>query len=116
MDHTRDNPLKRFKAFWIALLLVFSFGVALLILRPFTHGDSNSAMTVTGKARLEVKAELDRAQDSALNAGALDEAISGQLESFSQNTPAKGAMPVPAATPAPAPMVDPAAETSPATE
>lgn len=114
MDHTRDNPLKRFKAFWIALLLVFSYGIALILLRPLTHGDSGSAMEVTGKARLEVKEELDRAQDSALDPDTLKKAIAGQVEAFPQNTQKKGAMPLPGA--APAPNGTGAAETPPAAE
>lgn len=112
MDHTRDNPLKRFKAFWIALLLVFSFGVALLLLRPLTHGDADTAPDVDGRARLEVKDEIDRAQSNALNEKALAAAISEQLKSFSQNTESKGAKPVPVA--APAVKEAPAADEAPA--
>jgi hypothetical protein len=108
MDHTRDNPLKRFKAFWIALLLVFSFGVALILLRPLTHQDGESAMDVTAKARLAVKQEVDRAQAEALDAGALQKAIDEQLKTFAQNTKSKGAMPVPGAAPAPAKPAEPA--------
>ena len=112
MDHTRDNPLKRFRAFWIALLLVFSFGVALILLRPLTHRDGESPMDVAGKKRLTVKGEIDRAQDDALNEEDLKKAFSSQLSSFSENTIGKGAMPVPGAAPAPAePMDDASAET-----
>lgn len=101
MDHTRDNPLKRFKAFWLANILVLSFGVALILLRPLTHMDSDTAMDVTGQARLEIKKEVDRGQSEALDSDALAKAVSEQLKTFGQNTAAKGAMPLPSAAPAP---------------
>ncbi|MGD1977776.1 MAG: hypothetical protein PVJ98_00135 [Akkermansiaceae bacterium] len=120
MDHTRDNPLKRFKAFWIALLLVFSFGVALILLRPLTHGDNDGAMDITAKGRLETKEAIDREQSQALNTEGLESAYAEQLKTFAENKMTKGAMPVPGAAPAPAPEAPagdkpaPEAETKPA--
>jgi len=108
MDHTRDNPLKRFTAFWIALLLVFCFAVALLLLRPLTHHDSVSADQIIAENRREVKREVDSAQSDALDQEALREAISSQLNSFAQNTVEKGSRMVP--TQAPAPSDSPDAE------
>lgn len=103
MDHTRDNPLKRFTAFWIALLLVFSFAVAMILLRPMTHHDSTSADEVISSNRLKVKREVDSAQDDALNSEALQEALTAQLKSFPENTVEKGSRAVPP-TGSPAPM------------
>jgi len=100
MDHTRDNPLKRFTAFWIAILLVFCFGVALILLRPLTHLDSESIAEIISEERLEVKRNTDLDQEEALNAEALEAALQDKLKSFDQNTVEKGAMPVPSATPA----------------
>jgi hypothetical protein len=108
MDHTRDNPLKRFKAFWIANLLVLSFGVALILLRPLTHMDADSAMDVAGKERLEVKKEVDRAQSEALKPDSLQAAMAEQLKTFQENTVKKGGRPVPSAAPAPVKDDEPA--------
>ena len=111
MDHTRDNPLKRFKAFWIANLLVFSFGVALILLRPLTHMDSDSATDVTAQARWEVKKEVDSAQKAALAPEALQAALAEQAKGFAGQAESKGAMPLPSATPPAAAAGDkPAAE------
>lgn len=103
MDHTRDNPLKRFTAFWITLLLVFCFGVALIILRPLTHSKAQTAYDLKSESKLEVKEEVDRAQESALNQAALKKAMAAQVSSFKQNVVAPGSMPVPGAAPAAAP-------------
>lgn len=110
MDHTRDNPLKRFTAFWIAILLVFCFGVALIILRPLTHAKAETAYEMKGKEKLEIKAEIDRTQKSALNRKALNSAIGQQVQSFSSNIETVGSMPIPGAAPAkePAPAETPA--------
>lgn len=103
MDHTRDNPLKRFTAFWIAILLVFCFGVALILLRPLTHRESDSAEDLVAAKRLEVKSDIDRAQAETLNDEALSKAVSEKLTSFAGDTVQKGAMPIPGTAPAPAP-------------
>lgn len=107
MDHTRDNPLKRFTAFWIAILLVVCFGVALIILRPLTHAKAQTAYDMKSEVRLEIKADIDRAQEDALNSEALQKAIDEQSKSFSNNTVTPGNMPVPGAAPAPAPADTP---------
>ena len=99
MDHTRDNPLKRFSAFWIAILLATSFGVALIITQPFAPGKTDKAYEMVGEGRLKIKDEIDRAQDDALNEAALAEALQAQAMSFDKNTESKGSMPVPGAAP-----------------
>ena len=99
MDHTRDNPLKRFSAFWIAILLATSFGVALIVTQPFAPDKTDKAYEMAGEGRLKIKDEIDRAQDDALNEAALAEALQAQAKSFDKNTESKGSMPVPGAAP-----------------
>jgi len=103
MDHTRDNPLKRFTAFWVALLLVTAFGIACIILRPITHARVDSAMEAAAEDRRALRAEVDNAQDKNLNQDALDEAFQASAASLiaSKPTPGKVAVPKPA-TKAPA--------------
>ena len=108
MDHTRDNPLKRFTAFWIAILLVFCFGVGLIILRPLTHAKAETAYDLKSEQKLEIKAGIDSAQESALNVDALQKAIGAQAKSFSSFKETAGSMAVPGAEPAPAPSATPA--------
>jgi hypothetical protein len=100
MDHTRDNPLKRFTAFWIAILLATSFGIALIITQPFAPDKTDKAYKMVGEGRLEIKEEIDRAQDDALNESALADAFQAQAKSFDKNTESKGSMPIPGAAPA----------------
>jgi hypothetical protein len=108
MDHTRDNPLKRFTAFWIAILMVTSFGIALIITQPFAPDKTDKAYEMMGEGRLEIKEEIDRAQDDALNEAALSGALQAQTKSFGQNKERKGNMPVPGAVPSPLPVEKPA--------
>lgn len=107
MDHSRDNPLRRFSAFWIAILLATSFGIALIITQPFAPDKTDKTYEMVSKGRLEIKDRIDRAQDEAFNEGALAEALQAQAESFDKNTESKGSMPVPGAAPITA---DPPAE------
>ena len=102
MDYTRDNPLKRFTAFWIAILLVTSFGIALIITQPFAPDKADKAYEMVSEGRLEIKEEIDRAQNDALNEAALADALSAQAKSFKDNPETQGSMPVPGAAPAPA--------------
>ncbi len=104
MDHTRDNPLKRFTAFWVALLLVTAFGIACIILRPMTHAKVDSAMEAAADDRRAVRAEVDNAQRKNLNQSALDEAFKAKAVSLlkSEPKPGKVAVPKPAAEPEPA--------------
>ena len=100
MDHTRDNPLKRFSAFWIAIVLATSFGLALIITQPFAPDKTDKAYEMVGEGRLEIKEEIDRAQNDALNEAALADALQAQAKSFDKNTESKGSMPIPSAAPA----------------
>lgn len=95
MDHNRDNPLKRFTAFWIAVLLVGCFGVACIILRPLTHAKVNTAYEEISSERLETKMEIEKAQASAINQEKLAQAGESALKSFKE-APKAGAMPLPA--------------------
>ena len=102
MDHTRDNPLKRFTAFWVAFLLVTAFGIACLLLRPITHAQVNSATEAKAEERFAVRAEVDREQSKKLNGGALDEALATAAKSLHTSKPAASAIKVPADQPEPA--------------
>lgn len=97
MDHNRDNPLKRFSAFWIALLLVGCFGIACLILRPMTHGDVDTAYEKISAGRLATKLQIERAQSSAVDEEKLSKAAAASTKTLT-STPSPGAMPLPAAT------------------
>ncbi len=82
MDHTRDNPLKRFTAFWVALLLVTAFGIACILIRPMTHAKVESATQAAADARRAVRADVDRAQSKALNEDALDDALKASAKAL----------------------------------
>lgn len=101
MDHTRDNPLKRFTAFWIALLLVTAFGIACIILRPLTHGKVDTAYEMAGEDRLSIKADIEKVQADTLNEGALQKALEAGAAGL-LGEPSAGSMPVAGAAPAPA--------------
>ncbi|MGC6426726.1 MAG: hypothetical protein ACON5H_06995 [Akkermansiaceae bacterium] len=94
MDHNRDNPLKRFTAFWIALLLVGCFGIACVILRPLTHRAVDTAYQEASAARLDTKAAYEEAQSAAIDEEKLSKAISEASKTLSA-TPTAGAMPLP---------------------
>jgi len=112
MDHTRDNPLKRFTAFWVALLLVTAFGIAAILLRPLTHAQADSTIEAKAEERRAVRADVDREQSKNLSGGALDEALAASAKSLHSSKPAPSAIKVPPATPAvaPADQPEPAAE------
>jgi len=65
MDHTRDNPLKRFTAFWVAFIIVSSFGIGAIILGAFSGDDVDPAYEAVSNERLKVKASIDNAQKAA---------------------------------------------------
>jgi hypothetical protein len=112
MDHTRDNPLKRFSAFWIALLLVTTFGIGCIILRPLTHGKVETAYQAAADEKLAIKAEVLKAESEALNASALGKQMSSLAKTLN-SAPAPGAMPVTTVPPAPtegAPVEEPPVE------
>jgi|GEM_PF-1323441 len=96
MDHNRDNPLRRFSAFWIALLLVGCFGIACIIIRPVTHARVESAYEMISEERLETKAEIEKAQAAALDPEKLEVSREASVVTLNQ-TPTAGAMPLPGA-------------------
>ncbi len=102
MDHTRDNPLKRFTAFWVALVLVTAFGIAGIVLGPFFGGGDKEDPAYTQKSaeRLGVRRQVENASEKALNREALDKALAAGSKSLLSSKPAKGARPVPAEQPA----------------
>ena len=99
MDHTRDNPLKRFTAFWIALLLVTAFGIALILVKPFAPDKVDEAYLIMGEERAKIKDGVDRAQDAALNLEKLATAKEAQAKAFASNKETKSSMAVPGAAP-----------------
>ncbi len=106
MDHTRDNPLKRFAAFWIAALLIGCFAIACFILRPMTHGEVGTAYEARSEAREALVSEARAAQEAALNTAALNKAIAAQSDQLLKQVPEPGSKPLVAATPAEAPKED----------
>ena len=107
MDHTRDNPLKRFTSFWFALLLVTTFAIGALILWPLSHGDVETVADLKAADRLQIKAEVQKAQTENLNAEALAEALANAAKAPSQ-APSPGSMAVPSLAPESASAEDPA--------
>jgi len=98
MDHTRDNPLKRFSAFWISIFMVALFGIAGLILRPLTQASQETAYMAKEQERLETRAEIDRVQQAALEAKNIDDkAVSSFAKTLNQ-APTPGSMAVPPAS------------------
>ena len=106
MDHTRDNPLKRFAAFWIAALLIASFAIACVILRPMTHRDVTTVYDMKAEARLELVSEARAAQGAALNTAALEKAIAEPSDNLSKQVPTPGSKPLVAPAPAETPKED----------
>ncbi|MGC6467130.1 MAG: hypothetical protein ACON38_18665 [Akkermansiaceae bacterium] len=98
MDHTRDNPLKRFNAFWFAALLVTTFGIGTLILWPLSNGDVETAMDLKAGERLALKEEIGKAQDGALNTDALAKAMEAAAKA-PKGEPTPGSMAVPTEAP-----------------
>ena len=106
MDHTRDNPLKRFAAFWIAVLLIGCFAIACVILRPLTHGKVDTAYEMKGEARVALVSEARSAQEATYDEAAMDKIIAAQAGQLHTQTPEPGARPVAAPAPAEAPKED----------
>jgi len=98
MDHTRDNPLKRFSAFWVALAMIGLFAIACAILRPLTHSETTTAYMMKEEERVKTRSEIEKAQTGALKGKSLDKAISGFAQTLNQ-APTPGAMAVPEAAP-----------------
>lgn len=116
MDHTRDNPLKRFNAFWVAILLVTTFGIGCIVLRPLTHGKVDTAYEAASDGRLAIKNEVLKAEAEALNSFALSDQMASVAKTLNSSKPTQGAMSVAVAAPAPveeAPAEEPAAEATP---
>ena len=103
MDHARDNPLKRFAAFWIAALLIASFAIACVIVRPMTHGDVNTVYDMKAEARLALVSEARATQEAALDTAALEKAITEPPDNFHKQVPTPGSKPLVAPAPAETP-------------
>lgn len=103
MDHARDNPLKRFAAFWIAALLIASFAIACVIVRPMIHGDDNTVYDMKAGVRLELVSESRAAQEAALDTAALEKAITEPSDNLHKQVPTPGSKPLVAPAPAETP-------------
>lgn len=82
MDHTRDNPLKRFTAFWVAFIIVSSFGIGAIILGAFSGDDVDPAYEAVSKERLEVKTSIDNAQKAGADPAKLAAAIASHADAL----------------------------------
>lgn len=100
MDHTRDNPLKRFTAFWVAVLLVATFGVGTLIFLPLTLRKVDSAYQENSEVRLATKSEITKAEAAAVDPEALKKAIIESARTLAAQEPTPGSMAVPSDAPA----------------
>ncbi|YCM44369.1 hypothetical protein V2O64_23985 [Verrucomicrobiaceae bacterium 227] len=98
MDHTRDNPLKRFNAFWIAILLVTTFGIGCLIVGPFTRTKVKTAYQEVSAERLAIKSDVLKAEAAALNTEALQEQMKSLAGTLNSVEPTPGSMIVPGST------------------
>ena len=103
MDHTRDNPLKRFAAFWIAALLIACFAIACVILRPMTHAKVDTAYEAKSEERMVLISEARSAQKAAYDPAKIDKTIKAQAETLHQQTAEPSARPLTAPAPAEAP-------------
>lgn len=81
MSNQSDNPLARFAAFWWGLGVFSLFGILLLALRLFTGGgdDANPLEEAAAADRLEIRAEVDAAQDAAFGYKVLEEGKTVQV-------------------------------------
>ena len=94
MDHTRDNPLKRFSAFWIALVLVGLFGVASLIIGPLTQRSQDTAYMLKEEERLQIREQIDKDQEAAMAAKKVDGKAISAFSKTLNGAPTPGAMAV----------------------
>ncbi len=82
MDPNRDNPLQRFKAFWVAILLVVTFAIGSLIVRPLISGRVKTAEDALATERAAVSKKIDSEQEAALNRKALADVIKEKAASY----------------------------------
>ena len=66
MDTPQDNPLKRFGAFWLGLVLFGLFGLACMLINLFSADERTSAEKERAKARIEIRKQIDDEQKGAL--------------------------------------------------
>lgn len=111
MDHTRDNPLKRFTAFWIAIALISVFGLASLFISPLAARGESEAYQIKMEERLDLKRGTLAQQEAKVAEMNVEENSALYLKEMGVKPTASG-MAVPAA-PVAAPLADqtPAAET-----
>lgn len=73
MENYRDTPLARFATFWWGLGLLVLMGAAVLVLRLVSGGGQEDLDGAAAQIRLEKRAEVDRAQQSNLEVGIVEE-------------------------------------------
>lgn len=82
MDHSRDNPLRRFTSFWWGIGAFLIFALVLTVVWLFVPKQPDGMEDVEAKGRYEKKAVNDAAQATSLSNEAIDAAalvVSKQL-------------------------------------
>ncbi len=75
MDPTRDNPIIRFNAFWWGIGAFLIFALLLGVIYAFNRNQPESLEDHAAKARYEVRAKIEEAQQASLSEEALEAAI-----------------------------------------
>lgn len=75
MDHTRDNPIIRFGAFWWGLGTFLIFALLLAAIWFFNRKDPETLEDVAAKTRYVTKAKVDQEQAASLPKEAIEAAI-----------------------------------------
>ena len=105
MDFTRDNPLKRFTAFWIGLGIFLIFGALALIVSPLASERQDKAYEIKEAQRLDTKRGILIAQETDLESRDLEKGRQA-ADLMAATAPKISEMKVPAA-PAAAPKANP---------
>ena len=106
MDFTRDNPLKRFTAFWIGLGIFLIFGALALIVSPLASERQDKAYEIKEAKRLDTKRGILIAQETDLESRDLEKGRQA-VDLMAATAPKVSEMKVPAAPAAPSPKANP---------
>jgi mono/diheme cytochrome c family protein len=87
MDPSRDNPFIRFQAFWWGIGSFLLFVVLLGVIWLFNLREPETLEDIAADRRLEIRAEVDAAQTTAISAEALDAAITSVSRGLATQRP-----------------------------